>query len=64
MAGRHDEILELLEFAPYKSWHYRKWGVKALAAMGKKAKAIRYAEDSHGLNDNPIATACACEEIL
>jgi hypothetical protein len=32
--------------------------------MGKKAEAIRYAEDSRGLNDSPIAIAIACEEIL
>lgn len=64
MAGRYDEILALLELAPYKSWHYREWGVKALMAMGKKAEALRYAEDSHGLNENPTAIAMACENIL
>ena len=32
--------------------------------MGRKAEAIRYAEASRGLNDNPIAIARACEEIL
>jgi hypothetical protein len=32
--------------------------------MGRKAEAIRYAETSRGLNDNPIAIARACEEIL
>jgi hypothetical protein len=63
-AGRNDEILALLELAPYKSWHNREWGVKGLAAMGKKVEAIRYAEDSRGLNDSPIAIAIACEEIL
>jgi len=31
--------------------------------MGRKAEAIRYAESSRGLNDNPIAIARACEEI-
>ena len=36
----------------------------ALTAMGKKADALRYAEDSRGLNDSPIAIAQACEEIL
>jgi hypothetical protein len=45
-------------------WHHRQWGVKALAAMGRRAEAIRYAEASRGLNDNPIAIARACEEIL
>ena len=63
-AERNDEILELIDLAPYKSWHYREWGVKALAAVGKKAEAIRYAEDSRGLNDSSIAIALACEEIL
>jgi len=63
-ASRYDEILALLEMAPYKSWSYRKWGVKALIAMGKKAEALRYAEDSHGLNDSPTAIAQACEVIL
>ncbi len=63
-AGRNDEILALLELAPYNSWNNRKWGVKGLAAMGKKVEAIRYAEDSRGLNDSPIAIAIACEEIL
>jgi hypothetical protein len=63
-AGRHEEILELLSLAPHKFWHDRKWGVKALVAMGKSAEAIRYAEDSRGLNESPVAIAQACEEIL
>jgi hypothetical protein len=63
-AGRYEELLALVERAPYSTWHYRAWGVKALAAMGRKAEAIRYAETSRGLNDNPIAIARACEEIL
>jgi len=44
-AERHEELLELLEMAPYQMWHYRQYGVKAIAALGKKAEAIRYAED-------------------
>ncbi|MFC1492112.1 hypothetical protein ACFLQ0_05960 [Nitrospinota bacterium] len=63
-AGRNEEILTLLGLASHKFWHNRMWGVKALAAMGKKAEAIRYAEDSHSLNDSPTAIAQACEEIL
>jgi hypothetical protein len=63
-AGRYAEILELLDLAPYKFWHYRKWGVKALIAMGKKAAAIRYAEDSRGLNEPDHIISEACEEIL
>ncbi len=40
----HD-VLALLELAPHKMWHCRQFGVKALAAKGKKAEAIRYAEE-------------------
>jgi hypothetical protein len=63
-AGRHEELIALLDKAPISLWHYREWGVKALVAMGRKAEAIRYAEAGRGLNDNPIAIARACEEIL
>ena len=63
-AERYQEILQLLEMAPYDMWHYRQYGVKALAALGQKAEAIRYAEADRGLNDSPIAIARACEEIL
>jgi hypothetical protein len=63
-AGRHEELIALLDKAPLSLWHYREWGVRALAAMGRKAEPIRYAEASRGLNDNPIAIARACEDIL
>lgn len=63
-AKRYREILELLELAPHKFWHYRQWGVKALIAMGKKKEGLRFAEESHGLNENPISIAEACEAIL
>jgi hypothetical protein len=59
----YDDVLTILERAPYKMRHYRQYGVKALSAQGKKAEAIRYAED-RGLNDSPIAIARACEELL
>lgn len=63
-AGRNGELLALLELSPYKYWHYRKWGVKALSAMGKKAEAIRYAESNRGINDPLGEIAETCEEIL
>lgn len=63
-AGRNDEILELLDLAPSKYWYERKWGVKALLAMGKTAKALQYAEDSGNKYENPAGIALACEEIL
>lgn len=63
-AGRYDDLLTLIDKARFKWWHDRRWGVKALTAMGKKAEAIRYAEDSRGLNDPGWQIAEACEAIL
>ncbi len=63
-AGRNEEVLSLLELAPHKFWHDRIWGVKALAAMGRKAEAICYAEDSRGINEPSYQIAEVCEEIL
>jgi hypothetical protein len=63
-AGRYQELLDLLEIAPFVCWSYRQWGVRALAAMGKSAEALHYAEASRGLNDHPDIIARACEEIL
>ena len=63
-AGRCEEILDLLEMAPFTIWPYRQYGVKALAAMDRPAEAIRYADEGRGLNDSPVAIARACEEIL
>jgi hypothetical protein len=50
--------------APHPMWHDRQYGVKALAALGKRAEALRYAEAGRSLNDSPVAIAAACEEIL
>lgn len=63
-AQRYEELLGLLAKARFKYWGERRWGVKALAAMGQKAEAIRYAEDSKGLNAPLSTIAETCEEIL
>jgi hypothetical protein len=63
-AERHRELLDLLEMEPHRMWHYRRYGVKALAALGRKADAIRYAEQDSSLNESPIDVARVCEEIL
>jgi len=63
-AGRHRELLDLIESAPRISWHNRRYGVRALVAMGKKGEALKYAKASGGLNDSPIAIDRVCEEIL
>lgn len=61
-AERYDELLELLEHE--KFWPYKRWAVKALAAMGKKAEAIRLAESSRGPWTSEGDVARLCEEIL
>ena len=63
-AGRNNEIVELLKGAPYKYWSERRWGVKALLVMGKKAQALRFAEDSRGVNEPDAIIDETCEEIL
>ncbi len=62
--GRYEELLDLLELPRYPSWHYRRYGVEALLAMGRKAEAVQYAESSRGLNQPDLAIDQACEEIL
>jgi hypothetical protein len=63
-AGRHEEIVALLEAEPFPWWTYRQWGVRALAALGRPDEAVRFAEASRGPNDSPVAIAAACEEVL
>lgn len=63
-AGRHEELLALVDKARYKTWHNRRWGVKALVALGKKAEAVRYAEDSRGLNTPDGQISEVCEALL
>lgn len=63
-AERHEDVLALVALAPYKMWTYRQYGVLALSALGRKAEAIRYAEEGRGLNDSPVAIARACEAVL
>ena len=63
-AGRHQELLDLIETAPFLWWHYRRYGVRALAAQGRIDDAIHYAEQSLGLNDGPSDMARTCETIL
>lgn len=64
VAGRQQEVLDLLELPRYLFWHYRRYGVQALLAMGKKREAVQYAEASRDLNQPDGAIDRACEEIL
>jgi hypothetical protein len=63
-AGRHKDLLALLDKAPFSWWQWRQWGVKALVAIDKKEEAIQYAQDTKGTNNPESAIARACEEIL
>lgn len=64
VSGRYQELLDLIDEAPFVWWHYRRFGVRALEAMGKIDEAIEYAQLSRGLNDPPALIARACEAIL
>ena len=61
-AERYDDILELLVHE--KFWPHKRWAVKALAAKGQKAEAIRLAEASRGPSTSEADVAWLCEEIL
>lgn len=62
--GRYQELLDLLELDNPPMWHYRRYGVEALLAMGRKAEAVQYAEATRGLNQPDAMIDQACEEIL
>ena len=64
-AGRHEELLAMLEKPYFSGWWYRQWGVRALLALDRKTDALRYAEDSKKIINTPIsAVAKVCEDIL
>jgi hypothetical protein len=64
-AARYQELLDLLETAPFVWWTYRQWGFQALVAQGKRAHALRYAEASRSQTDNSaVPIARACEQLL
>jgi hypothetical protein len=63
-ARRYEELLALIEQAPFKWWHDRRWGVKSLVAQGRKTDALSYAEASRGRNQPDEVISQAGEEIL
>lgn len=63
-AGRNEEILELIDSGSKSFRYYRMWGVKALLAMGKKAQALRYAEESRSEYGCSANISRECQEIL
>ncbi len=61
-AERYTEIVDLLQGG--NIWPYKRWAVKALAAMGQKVEAIRYAESCRGSWTHDAEVDAICEEIL
>jgi hypothetical protein len=61
-AGRYDDIVQLLEVDVI--WPYKRWAVKALAALGKTDEAIRYAESCRSPWAGDLDIDGLCEEIL
>ncbi len=61
-AERHQDILEVLATETF--WPYKRWAVKALAATGKRAEAIRLAESSRGPWTHDGDVDRVCEDIL
>lgn len=61
-ADRYAEIIDILRTD--NLWHYTQWAVKARAALGQKAEAIRYAESCRGPWTPDGSVDRVCEEIL
>jgi hypothetical protein len=61
-AERYDEILDVLK--DENIWPYKRWAVKALGAMGRKAEAIRLAEASRSPWTSDSDVDALCEELL
>jgi hypothetical protein len=63
-AGRHKDLLDVLDLHRFPSWSDRKFGVQALLAEDRVDEALAYAEASRGLNQPGAAIDGACERIL
>lgn len=61
-AQRYAEIIDILQVDTI--WSYRRWAVKALAAMGRKSEAVRFAESCRGPWTLDGEVDALCEEIL
>jgi hypothetical protein len=61
-AERYEEIVDLVQADVI--WSYKRWAVKALAAQGKKAEAIRYAEACRDPWASDWDIDQLCEEML
>ena len=62
-AGRFDELIEIAG-GERVYWAYKRWAVRALAAQGRKAEALRLAEASRGPWTNDRDVDRLCEDLL
>jgi hypothetical protein len=61
-AARYDELIDLVQGDVF--WPYKRWAVKALAAQGRKAEAIRCAESCRSAWASDVDIDGLCEQIL
>lgn len=63
-AGRHDEILALLDADRHPIWPYLVWGGRVLAARGQIDEAIAYVSHRAGSTTSAATLACFAETLL
>ena len=63
-AERYEELFGLLALPRGEFWPYRKVGVQALLAQGKKAEALKFTEAARGFGYYDGAINQTCEAIL
>jgi hypothetical protein len=63
-AGRHDELLEMLDMDPRPIWPYLVWGARVLAARGQVDEAIAYVRDHAGSTTSLETVARFAEDAL
>ncbi len=61
-AGRFDDIIDLLRADTI--WPYKQWAVRAMAASGRRAEALRYAESCRSPWASDHQVDSVCEEIV
>lgn len=62
-AGRFEELVDLLR-GSRTIWPYERWAVRALVAQGRRAEALRLAEESREVGVGDTEVDAACEQIL
>lgn len=61
-AERYEEIVDVVQAEDF--WPYKRWALRALGGMGRKAEAIRLAESSRGPWTSDADVDALCEEML